>query len=450
MTVKAIARVIAGACLLVGLVVATRPDVEPPTADALGYLDFAMSVAEHGVFGRWQGPDAPPEPSGWLMPLYPAMQALALLALPDLAKATRCYVDRRPAATCPPGLNLQKLVAVPFALVLALAVWWLAWLVTGRPAAAWIAMVAVFLAEWPVKATTVFLTEGPVLAFGALFLCALARVVQTRAVGWAAVAGLLLGLMALTRPGYVYLYWFLLPLALWAGVCIKKPSCAALLWGGFTLAFVAVCLPWMLRNSMTIGEFTLTAGSYGALSLSHRLGFNEMSPMQWLAAFVFWFPDFGDDLATTLFGSTTVAPLTWDKPASFYLYGAGPFYRETLAAAGGTESHAGYLLRRHVLGDPLTHAAVTLPLAWRGMLMGYWSVVGLICLAIYLRVDRGRRRAALHAVLFAALVMVFFHAAVSVSIPRYNTLLVPILAVAIGWAGARLLDRFARRPRAPA
>jgi len=423
----------------------------PPVADALGYVSHALALATHGVFGFYGGPDQTPAPSGWSAPLYPALLALLMEVAPSFRDAAACYVVAGPeAARCAEGrgaLNAVFVLSGPAVALFGVSVWRTVRRVTDRPAVAWAAMAVALLCPWTAESAGSFLTEQLLLPLCGLFFLALTELALTRRLRWAIALGLVLGLTAATRPSVTLLFWLMIAVGLvaLARAADRRRTAAAL--GLFAAAYAAVCLPWMLRNADALGALALSGGGYAGAVLSHRLGYNEMTPLQGLAAFIYWLPDFGDNLATDLFGAETVAPLKWDGPASLYRYGAGPLFQETLAAAGDAERHAGYLIRDRVLVEPLTHILTSAPLAWRGMMMGYWGLIGWICAAAFLIAapTRLRRRGLL--LLLPALAVIAIHAAISVSIPRYNLIMIPALSLATGWALVGAVDEARGRLR---
>jgi 4-amino-4-deoxy-L-arabinose transferase-like glycosyltransferase len=102
--------------------------------------------------------------------------------------------------------------------------------------------------------TTFVLTSG-------MFCCV--RAVETGRVPWFAGAGLLIGLTALTRPGFFLLPVFLaVPAALHVYQSRRSPAVAG--WVLLGLAFAAVMAPWFAYNYRYFGQLTLSpAGSLG-------------------------------------------------------------------------------------------------------------------------------------------------------------------------------------------
>ena len=92
------------------------------------------------------------------------------------------------------------------------------------------------------------------------------------------------------------------------------------------------------------------------------------------------------------------------------------------------------------LAQPVTYAGVSLLLMWRGIFVGkYLGLAGLISLPFTLSLTDPRTRSCLLAIALPAFAMAAVHAAVSVSIPRYNLALVPVYACSLAWLLAHFM-----------
>ncbi len=247
----------------------------------------------------------------------------------------------------------------------------------------------------------------------------------------------LLGLTALTRPGFLYLLPFCVLLAClhagrrWPG----RRDAAAMALGG-----AAVLAPWILRNRLVLGRAALTYG-YDSHTLVQRIAFNTMSWREYGLAYLCWLPD-GTSLGRRWVGAGACDRFGWDEqPNSFYTLGLRHMLDETLRAAGGYDHHLSYLVHTYVLPHLGWHMMVSIPLALRGAYAAHWwgFVLLPVCLWttwVTLR-ERGSRYLALA---LPALFMLAFNASVAVNQVRYNLLLVPAYAVA-GASGLRKAGR---------
>lgn len=407
--------------------------VEPPAADALRYLDYALNLAEHDVFGLTprRGEGAVPEPGRANTPLYPAFVA-ALIRPADLP-ALRCLAT--PAHTACDLGAVQRVVDVQLALaalsavlvaVCALRLW-------GRRAG-WFALGAVFLSGELTGYAYTLLTENLVLLFFALLTLTLCQLRHGRW-PWALLQGVVLGALALTRPEFLYLgaaiafAWILLCLRRQGrrGTVVKTMC--------FAVAFISVIAPWSLRNVEHFGDGALTS-SYAGRILAQRTRYNHMSMRELGVAFVYWLPDFGDSWARRLFTPEAYARLGFG-PGTYYSTGM-QHHDEVAARAGGEQAVVVTLLREDVFAQPLKHALVSIALAWRAIFVAkLWGLVALLAFAYILWRRPGARKQLLMLSL-PAWFMLGFYANVSVSIPRYAVSFVPVFALTM----ASLVDGF--------
>jgi len=445
----AIAALLAFAAALA--IVAWQASREPPPYpiyDALGYLRIASNLRHHGVFASGgAGPEAAPRPDAFFTPLYPGFVAALLLADPRLDREVRCVLEHQEdprGAGCTRRFTTMLYAQVAVA---ALAVWlvWLSALVLSRSTAtAGVAMLLAALSGRYGYYAERFLTENLLLPL--LTASSLALLLAWRRPSWrrCLACGLLLGLTALVRPAHAYLLYFLLlalPAALLARERRAGPAARAAT--GLAAGYLLAVGPWLIRNYLVLGAPVLTAG-YAGYILVQRVAYNAMTWREWLVAFVYWLPDFGDWLAAKYIDPELWARLTFHLPQSFYRVGNGELRARTLAAAGSGDAYLGYLLREYVLAQPLRHLLVTLPLAWRGIWVAkYW---GLLSFLFFVPTAlRSARRRAWDFLVFAAPAwfMLLFNAAVSVNVVRYNIGLIPSLAIAV----ALCLSGAARRLR---
>ena len=141
--------------------------------------------------------------------------------------------------------------------------------------------------------------------------------------------------------------------------------------------------PWSARNLSHFSSPALTA-SYGGYILAQRVIYNRMSWPEWGVAFIYWLPDFGDSLARDMYDPKYYEKLGFG-PGTYYAEEAPRYYQEVVAAAGSVNAVAGYLLRHAVIGDPVKHTLVSLPLAVRALfpgrfcgLLGFASVLAVL------------------------------------------------------------------------
>jgi 4-amino-4-deoxy-L-arabinose transferase-like glycosyltransferase len=409
------------------------------------YLGIAHDLMLTGRFTNGfmfdtAGPDGA-GPSGMrFSPLYPALLAAAATLDPTLRSGMTCVVathDRLNA--CQSAAPLMRTLQFAMLAAFYLLVWWIAGEVGGSRACAWLGLgLALIAAPLLLRSVNLLMTETLCLLFSTGAITAwLAGLRAARPWQWAALSGALLGLTALTRPGFLYLLPFCVLLAcLHAARRWRTPpgwrAAAAM-----ALAGAAVLAPWIIRNRLVLGRTALTYG-YDSHTLVQRIAFDTMTWREYGLAYLCWLPD-GTSLGRRWIGPGACDRFGWDdQPTSFYMLGLRHMLDQTLAAAGGYDHHLSYLLHNFILPHLAWHMMVSIPFALRGAYVAHWW--GLLLLPVCLWVTaaslrRGEGR--LLAVALPALFMLAFNASVAVNQVRYNLLLVPAYSV----AGAQTLRR---------
>jgi 4-amino-4-deoxy-L-arabinose transferase-like glycosyltransferase len=402
------------------------------------YLGIAHDLLLTGRFTNGfmfdvHGP-ASGRPSGMrFSPIYPAMLAGAAVVDPILRHGMGCVVVTEDAPdACQSAAPLMRVVQFLMLAGFYLLLWWIGGEVGGGRGMAWLSLgIGLLAAASLLRFVNLLMTEMTTLLFATAAMAAWLRSRRPdRPLEWAACAGVLLALTALTRPGFLYLLPFCVVCAVILALFRARERAGwwrAAAMGG---AGAAVLAPWVLRNRMVLGRAALTYG-YDSHTLVQRIAFDTMSWREYGLAYVCWLPD-GTSLGRRFFGPGACDRFGWDDhPDSFYSLGLRHMLDETLRAAGGYEHHLSYLLHTYILAMPLWHLAVSVPLALRGAYVSHWFgfVLLPVCLgAVVVALRRGEDRYL--AVALPALFMLAFNATVAVNQPRYNLLLVPAFAVA--------------------
>ncbi len=454
--------------------------IEPaPRKDELRYLDYAQNLATHNVFGlRSEQAAVAKPPSGQAVPdptaiptapgnpnapIYPWLLSLALRLDPGGADYLACQQaadaaqirrrDRNCAGSAVTVLAIQYLQATTFLTLL----WLLARLWSGSNRVAWLTFAMGVLAAEPLVYAQRLLTENTVLVLFVALQVALLQLLRTSKQRWGAAAGALLGLLTLTRPEYLYLS-MLVGLAcalwlLWRGWMRRSDTPARqarqrlpvplllqrMLWGA--LAFAIVVAPWSWRNYEHFNDPALTGGQYGEIILAERISYNAMNPVEWGAMFVYFLPDFGDKLAEAVLPLSAYENLINANPDGYYANSRQ--YADEALAAAGPDGAVGWLIRHKIIADLPTHAATSLALAWRGVFIAkYWGILGLAALCCVLWRARWWQPPPAETlpnplgfvlVLAPAALIFALHAGISVNVPRYNLILLPSYALAMGY-----------------
>jgi hypothetical protein len=439
------------ALLIAAIIVAVQTASKPPRsiyADELQYLTVSRNLVQHGVFSDHPVSETRPAPTAFFAPVTPLLYGLLLKADPALLETISCQMAHPadPQAHCRIAYSLfTRTVMGAFAVIGLWGSWILARSLRLSPAGAWVALAVVAASGRHAYFAAHFLTELPLLAIFPFFLALLVRATDagTRTsdrIPFVAL-GLTMGLLALIRPSYVFQAYAVLAalplLRRFRGAGdIGLSGWAPMLWAA--AGYLMAVLPWMLRNAMTVGQFSLTAG-YDGYILVQRLAYNHMTWSEWAMAWIYWLPDFGDKLATHLFGEPAVRRLSLDEPTGFYVTGnlppGHPIHDKIPTSV--------FELLASLAKDFPKHVAVSLVMAWQGLWAGkYITFVALLLAPLALPVMAAA--GLLRGFLVAAAPVVFmvgFNAFVSVSIPRYN---LPMLWVS-ALIGAALLDAGIRR-----
>jgi len=407
--------------------------IEAPRADALRYLQYATNLVEYDVFGL-DGKMGQPAPGRANTPLYPTFLAGVFTANGVKPEQLRCYLQRVEQSCSDTVLTAvldAQLAIVALALI---GIWLCGWMVLGRRGA-WIAALMALASGQLTGFANQLLTENfsILLCSGLTLLLLLARDGRTR---WQGLLGIVLGALTLNRPEFAYLAYAFIALA-WLALARRQARRRTLLRAAaLTLGFALLCGPWMWRNANHFGDPALTQ-SYGGRILAQRVRYNQMTSQELAVAFVYWLPNFGDGLAEHLFPPQAYARLGFG-PGTFYRGGL-PYHDAVAAQLGGEQGVTRHLLIDDVLGHPVKHAAVTFALAWRGIFVGKsWGLCALMAFLIAL-VLRPDVRPVLARLSLPAWYMLFFYAAVSVSVARYAVCFVPIFSLAFAIV-------FTRRP----
>ena len=411
-------------CLLVTLAMlrpGTLRDYDQPL-----YLSIAYDLATTGeytngrrVMGMESEQAAPPERGAYTAPLYPAFLSVLMRLDPSFASAAACVrtVPDSAIRACPVHIATMTVVQAVLALLTLLAVWRTTLAVGGTRLAGIVAVLAAGLlcSQYAVYARTA-MTEALGLPLTAWMGYSLVRLVQER--GWrpAIGAGVLLGLLTLTRPEALYVALAVLPCVVLLAFRHRRLAIRLLLVPVLALAVVA---PWCLRNQVLTGHFAPTYG-YGGFILGQRVAYDAMTPSEWLASWTYPLPGFGPALTRALYSPRDYQRLGWEeRPDTFYMAGNNAMLAELRREAPDPSQQAGYLLRRYIMPDLPRFAAVTVVMAWKSLwVRKYFSLVTVPFFLVFAVRSFVRWDPARVAFLAPLLFLLAFHAAASVATPR--------------------------------
>ncbi|MEE2983771.1 MAG: glycosyltransferase family 39 protein [Pseudomonadota bacterium] len=411
---------------------------QEPRFDAARYLNYAVNLYEHGVFGLSPpGDAAAPPPSRGNTPLYPAILAGVFHLGEPPPEQLRCYL-RLGDGDCAYSFGGVRAAQALIAVTALAMIWFAGGVVTGGAAGAWTsALFAALSGQFSYYANTL-LTENLSILLCALLTVCLCMAARS-ALRWYFLLGLSAGLLTLTRPEFVYLSYALV------AVVLVLALRSALSWRLGVVAIFAVTIvvgPWLIRNRATFGDTALTE-SYAGYTLAQRVAYNRMSALEFGAALVYWFPDFGDTIARRLFPAEAFARLDFE-PDSYASSGVD-LYEQVADRIGPDGDVTRTLLVEEVLRHPVKHALASFALAWRGIFVAkLWGVAGLTAFVIVM-LKRHSQWRLLALVSAPAWFMLALYAGVSVSLPRYSICFIPVFSLALGTLGARAVDAIRAR-----
>ena len=416
------------------------------TYDAPVYLSIAYDIEHFGRFtdgSGWGTPSVDPtRPPGMVRtPLYPIFLAATAELDPVFNRSLNCLVQHAAAPTCPQRAPLPRVLQFLMTVGFYLMLWRIGIRVTGSLRIGWLSL-GVGLTAAPILMRSVdsLMTETLSLFFITIAMLAAVEVFKgRRPLRWALLSGAMVGLAALTRPPFVYLLpavaIMVLPLILRSSQ--RRRGAATL--AAFLFSGACVMTPWIVRNSIVLGHPTMTS-EYAQLALTQRVAYDEMNWQQYALFNLCSLPD-GSGMGSLLVKPNVCAKFGYDgTPGGFYEIGSTTLLQSTAVAAGGTANQVSYILFHYVIGHPVWHAIVSIPMAMRGLWIDhYWGLVtAILCISLTLRA-LGSFDAATLAVTLPGWFMLAFYAALSANQTRYNLMLIIPFSLAGGVTLERLL-----------
>lgn len=415
------------------------------------YITVAYDLVHHGVFsnGVFDNVDSTrevPPPGRFFAPVYPAVVAILMKLDPRFAQAADCSVEStagsRPGSECEVYARPAHLANAAFLTIGVLAIALTTELIVGAGAAFWLAGALATAALLPDADLFSFvMTEGMTFGLCSLALLALIWSLKAPTIGRFLIAGALLGLLVLTRTGYVVLF-FIVPVLI--VIATRRSGVRAMGYAaGFIIACAAVVSLWMNRNSAAFGHWGLTE-EYGSATLIERFAFNDMTVHEFFLSFAYCLPTVGPPVVEAAFGKQAMDRFTYYTPKSFFHVGRG--VRDKLIEAHGRlDPLIGKIVREEIQNNWWRHLLVSLSLGWCGMWVG--GALSLLLLPAFVfgvLVARDEKLRLLMLYSAPAFVMLGLHALIANHYTRYNLILIGPLT-----AGTTLLvlTGLARRRR---
>jgi hypothetical protein len=401
------------------------------------YITVAYDLVRHGVFSNGvfdkvdSTREAPP-PGRFFAPMYPATVAALMKLDARFASAADCSVESsagaRPGSECEAYARPAHLANTVFLTVGVLAIGVTAELIVGVGAAFWLAGGLATAALLPDADLFSFvMTESMTFGLYSLALLALVWSLKAPRLGRFLVAGALLGMVVLTRAGYILLL-FIVPALIVIGTSrsgVKAAGYAA----GFIIACAAVVSPWTARNAASVGHWGLTE-EYGSATLIERFAFNDMTAREFFLSFAYCLPTVGEPMVEAIVGKQAMERFVYYTPNSFFHVGRG--IRDKLVEAHGRlDPLIGKMVQEEMRKNWWRHLLVSLSLGWCGLWVG--GTLGLLLIpAFVVGVLTARDRKLRLLLLYSApaFAMLGLHAVMANHYTRYNLILIGPLATA--------------------
>jgi hypothetical protein len=446
------ARVLFAVAVFAALVAAitSRPAKRLLDFDQSFYLTIAYDLDRHGVFSNGVFDDVDstttrPPPGMFFSPLYPWVVLGAMKLDPRFARAVECAIEanhkKRDLATCEIYARPMLIIHAVFLTLGIVAIALTAELIFGGARVFFLAgALATIGAAAEAELFSNVMTESVWFSlYSVTMLTFVAGLVGFRG-PYFVLAGLLLGVLCLTRPSFLVLAPVLIGILFvhlrWFARAAPRP------WLGhaaaFALAFLVLVVPWAARNYVSIGKAALTE-EYGSVTLVERFAFNDMTLKEFLLAFPYCVPKLGP-AAVELFAPGAMSRFEWNQPGSFFEQGRAR--RVALVAAHGRlDPVIDQLVRDEMARNGWRHLLTTVPLGWCGLFVsGLWSLfmLPLFVWACVAAVRHGKPLFLLYAL--PGLLLVGLHSGVANHYARYNLGLIGPFAAGGAWVIVRMMS----------
>ena len=259
--------------------------------DSLENLTLGIRLAQEGVYERWPGQvgDHRREPFG------PSLIAITDLAADTLGREPlplECISDERVFLRddCRLAYAPYRIANLGLILTAALCVFLLVLRLTESRVLAYLGFLLTAQSAALLASADTFLTEIHAAALMAATGALSWATVNTGRSVYAAMLGLALAALVLTKASFAYL-WIPVAVALAAADLLQR----RIGWktaGLVSVMLLAHCIPvgaWMTRNYLMSGDFSIIEARSASV-LGYRASYNRMRHDEWLAGFAYYFP----------------------------------------------------------------------------------------------------------------------------------------------------------------
>ena len=415
-----------------------------PLADALGYVRVASEIIENHTLTNFGMSN---EAGRFFPPLYPAFVSLPGFISDEYRHALDCYNHINVSICKPDALQYLGIMQAFLISLLLIAVFKITKIIVAENN---IAILATILFKFSSNIDNYMheaLTEVLQFTLFSFVILGILMLLSKHGVSYfrSTFIGIFFAALVLTRGSYIYLAYILLPLVFLIKYRLENLSFAEVLRLTILIcgSMLAILFIWMLRNILIFGDPAISSG-YAPFIFIQRLAYNDMHFFEWLASFIFWFPDIGDNIAREYLPYESYFRLGWDAEETFYQ--AGQRDRIELYLNGSEHVSIKPLLVDRLLPDLFWHCVVTISLSFRGMFAGgYLSLFGLI--SLYWAINHLQKFKNLwlfNLLTFILFFMLVFNGFFTVSIVRYNELLAILYAISFAIVLQNIWRKFYR------
>ncbi len=426
---------IIGSLICIGLMQYKSEAEKPGVADAAQYMAGAYNLHHYGIYSQNLINSLNVTPEVGREPGFPFVTSLLmkldLFGIGSLG-ADCIYTDHG----CSPELfkSVQLMNKIFFA-ISGICLFWSVFIIFGSLKLAIVGGSSIWLNLQMQKNMDYAISDPFALLIVSLINLVFVASIRTKNKNIPAIGvGLLFGALILTKAIFLFFLYLAIIIAFFVFVIPRsRRALSGMMIPMLLFVFCAGIGPmlWMKRNFDISGDFALSDSRSG-IALSTRVVFNEMTPQQYAASFVYWTRGFGDNLAKKIFPKEVWGPFDDYVKDGFYDRGQFGFQRivdkmvkdEGLSDQAAEDKHTTALMRS-VLTQPITHAIVTLPMIYRGIWVDLFAWISVPALFVLLCKSVKRKDVFLLILLSPAIFNLVFYALVSLNIPRYQITAAP-------------------------
>lgn len=434
-------------CIYVAKNAAEQIRYSPVEKDARQILTMALNAYNLGVLSIEHSGNAV-RPTAFREPGYPLFLSLGMSVIFKRNKLDISRVSEDTTPDTQAKLNKLKYLNIVILFAIILASFVATYFFTGNYAISLLTIIMVGNDQVLLKNVNVFLTENftalLVLLTGLSFAFIQLKSDRLR---YYFASGLTLSLLTLSKAIFFYFFPIAMLLLIYINKRQKLPTRRVLKnISVFALGFLMLTLSWMSRNYYHFDRFFLT--QRGGVILRVRAEYDKMTPTEFAASFLYWTPnDMAKKLLHKLFTKEDYHNLDRDNIYGYRhkVRSRRNFLRNTYNDHVFADKILLQEARDRILQNPFKHLLTTIPFAYRGIFVtqrlyiygDFYLIKGTyLCFILFLSLiimticSLKEKNIPLFIFFLPALFSFSFYSLFSHNIPRYNTILMPVLWVA--------------------